>query len=196
MKKIFKSAIAMIAVVVMVMSLFAGCGSATSSPEKAVENILKVGTEGNFDNLESLAPKAYWDTQDEDIKDIIEKAEKAREAEEAILEAAGASMKDFKFSYKVEDSEAIEGEDFDAIVAAITEKYEAIEKDSIEEAAEVKAVTTIKYTGDNETYKYVFGEDGQETKGTFTVVKIDGSWYCWNFILNDFYITSLIHSFT
>ena len=154
-------AIAIVAVVILAIVLFAGGG------HKDVAKNLEAVLNGKANKLESLAPKAFWeymeDEHDVELKDLKEDFED--NYEDALDELEDEYGKNVKFTVKVTDSEKMDKDDVKDIAKAIDKSYD-IDKDKIKAAYELELEMTIK------------GKDEKDEQDMDIVaVKISGKWY-------------------
>ncbi len=156
------AALAVIVVIAIVISLFSG---GYKDPVKYYEQI----SNGNYKNVEKMAPKAVWEQLEEenDDFDLAELKEEAEESWEDTLEYLEEEYgKNIKIKIKVTDSKKLSDKKLDDLKDAIHDNYDEIAKKSITAAYELDVEMTIKGSED---------EDDNETE--LISVKVGGKWY-------------------
>lgn len=154
-------AVAVILVIILAVSLFGG------GYKKPLDYRIQM-LNGNFDNLEKMAPPEYWeyyeDEYDEDIDDIKESLEE--NYEDYVLDYYEEEYGDnVKFSVSNVKKDKLSEKKLDNIRDGLKDNY-GIAKKSVTEAYELEFDTKIK--GD---------DDEEEDEGELIVAKIGGKWY-------------------
>jgi hypothetical protein len=156
------AAVALIAVIVLLISLIFGGGY-----KSAIDNYIDVQFHGKAGKIDDLAPKAYWDwyedEEDESIKDIKEDYEDNWDDRKDALEDEYG--KRIRTSYKVKDKDKLSKKKIELIAEALNDQYDIREK-SVKKGYEVEIELKVKGS-----------EDDEEEDVDLTVIKIGSKWY-------------------
>lgn len=156
---------AVLALILIVVLVFVFSGS---SSKDAIDNYFNVVVEGNIDDIEDLAPEAYWEYVEEeydmDVDDVIDYL--GDDFIDNMLDTWEDSVgKDVKFSYDITDDDEISDSKLDKIKDVLKENYGIAKKD-VDEAIEYEIEVVVK--GD---------DDEEDFEEKVLVVEIDGDWY-------------------
>lgn len=153
--------VAIILIIVLLSSLF------SAGYTKPIDNLIDITFNGKFDNIEDMAPEAYWayveDEYDVDLDDMIDDAEdNYDELMEYYEEEYGSNI---KVSYDVLDKKELSEKKVKKIASALKDQYD-IDKDALTKVYELEVELEIK------------GSEDDDSSGTELIVaKIDGDWY-------------------
>ena len=170
-KKDPKIAIIGIGAVVAVLVLAIVLSVVFSGPayKGAIDNYFAVISKGEFNRIEKMAPKEYWDYMEEemdmDIDDYLDQIED-NELYDTMMEFLELQYGDnIQISYKILEADELSKKKLDTVRDGLKENYD-IAKKSVTEGYKVEVEATIK------------GDDDEESEEQdMIVVKISGNWY-------------------
>ncbi len=180
MKKYLKSAIALIVIAIMAMTLFAGCSTtddedsdsetsvSASTAKKAVDKYFDLEFSYNFDNIEDLAPDAFWDYIEDEYGVTLKELKNGIKDLEDDLEETKEYLKDYKISFDIVDEYELDEDDFEELCDDINYNY-GISSKKIKEAVELEIEINIESKTDE--------DDTYSDDESFIAVKIDRTWY-------------------
>ena len=156
------AAVVLIAVLTTVLVVVLGGGY-----KSVVKKFMSITTDGNCEALMDIVPDKALDSILEDVdmsrSELKESLKKMSDQyKEMLKEAEKASGKKLRITYKITDTEDIEGDDLDSLTEEIKDGHNT----EISAAMKVNVVLT-----------YSAGEDSDSEDGVVPLVKVDGKWY-------------------
>lgn len=153
--------VAAVVLIVVLVSVFAG------GYKKAIDNYIDAFIFGEYDAYKACYPEKIWKNLEDDATDKSEFKDSFKIIKEELKEEYG---KDIKVNYEILDKDEVDADDLDDIRDYLKETFN-IPKKSVTAAYEIEVKLTIE--GD---------EDEDEDTTDFTLVKIDGDWYQYDFL--------------
>lgn len=153
-----------VAVVLLIVILVSVLGGAY---KKALDNYIDAVFFGEYDAYKACYPEKIWKNLEDDATDKSEFKDSFKITKEMLKEEYG---KDIKVDYEILEKDEVDEDDLDDIRDYLKETFN-IPKKSVTAAYEIEVNLVIE--GD---------EDEDEDTGYFTLVKIDGDWYQYDFL--------------
>lgn len=160
MKKIF----AILLSVALLISMTACSGLKKDDPTTAMEKLIDV-LNGDYSNLESLAPQKFWDWAENNIENYSERWQETNEEQRS--GALGQYGLNAEFSYEIHSTTILERTDerFQKMATFLNNMY-SITEDELEEVCFMEGTNYINGNNGSNSYEH-----------TYVAAKIDGQWY-------------------